>query len=76
MEKYARIIYDKTNKTQRLVLSGPNDCTATVEYFLFLKNIQFTSHNFIGKYDENNYKEKTYKYAKNWEWLETIDIGA
>lgn len=72
---YAEIYYNKKAKTQRLVIAGANDCTATIDYKLSLRNIDFTGNKFIGRYKEGeDYKEKTYKYAQKWTWLDTIDV--
>lgn len=75
MEKYVHIFYDKLNQTQRFVLAGPNDCLAGIERELKDCKVLFTNSKFLGKYAPlTNYKDQTYKYAKKWRWLITIDL--
>lgn len=75
MVEYVEIYYDKNKKTQRFVLVGANDCTSVIEKKLNERHITFTGHKFVGRYKPlENYKDKTYKYAKKWQWLNTIDL--
>lgn len=73
--KYVEIYYNKTNKTQRLVLVGPNDCTSTINKKLNERHISYTGNKFVGRYQPlKDYKSETYKYAQKWQWLPTIDL--
>lgn len=75
MEKYVHIFYNKQNKTQRFVLAGPNDCLAGIERELKDADVPFTNSQFLGKYEPlKNFKDQTYKYAKSWRWLGTVDL--
>lgn len=75
MLKYVEIYYDKFHKTQRFVIAGEDDCTAVINEKLKKMGIPFTHSKFIGRYFPlNNFKDLTYKYAKKWQWLYTIDL--
>ena len=75
MTFYVRIYYDKTNKTQRFVLTNWYDCNASVERKLKEHHINFTNHKWLGAYEKfKDYKSQTYKYAQKWQWLNTIDL--
>ena len=75
MDKYVHIFYDKLNQTQRFVLAGSNDCLAGIERKLNKMNISYTGQKFIGKYEPlKDFKDNTYKNAKKWKWLYTIDL--
>lgn len=75
MDKYVHIFYNKLTKTQRFVLGGPNDCLAGIERELKDAEVPFTNSQFLGKYEPlKDFKGQTYKYAKDWKWLLTIDL--
>lgn len=75
MIEYVEIYYDKNNQTQRFVLVEAGLCTATVEEKLLKMKIPFTGHKFLGKYEPlKDFKNQTYKYAKKWRWLNTINL--
>lgn len=75
MNKYVHIFYNKLNQTQRFVLAGPNDCLAGIERELKEADVPFTNSQFLGKYEPlKDFKGQTYKYAKGWRWLLTIDL--
>lgn len=75
MDKYVNIYYNKLDKTQRFVLVPGHMCANKANAILTLMNIEFTNFNFIGKYEPTiDFVNKTYKYAKKWRWLNTIDL--